>query len=168
MEKINQKIRLLFFFALGLSIGFPAGIVGIVLGAKNDIVAVLVCGIVLTVAGFYVMPILWVRYGEKRRDRTILHMVLDEHIYTVGDLARQTGYTEQVVRDKLKRMLLSRELTGYLLVDDVLELNTNVKQTARTRQTKKCENCGATMGFDGVKFVCEYCGTVTKEKKRKE
>ncbi len=163
MKKINKKIRLLFWFSLGLSIGFPLGVLGIVFGATKGIVALLVGGILLTVAGFYVMPILWVRYGERRQDRTVLRMILDDNLYTVADLAKQTGYTEQVVRDKLKRMILKGELVGYLLVEDVLELNTNVKQTAKTRRTQKCENCGALTSFDGVKFVCEYCGSVFKD-----
>ncbi len=162
MQKINKRIRVLFGFSLGLSIGFPLGILGIVFGAVKGIVALLVVGILLTAAGFYVMPILWVRYGERRQDRTLLRMIEHEHLYTVRDLAVQTGHSEQTVREKLKKMLLARELTGYLLVDDVLELNTNAKQTAKTRRTQKCENCGAMMAFDGVKFVCEYCGAVVK------
>ncbi len=162
MKQINKKIRILFAFALSLSVGFPAGILGIVFGATKDIVPLLVTGIIFTVAGFYVMPILWVRYAERRQDRTLLKMVMYENIYTVKGLAAQTGYTEQIVRDKIKRMILARELVGYLLVDDVLELNTNAKQTAKTRLTKKCENCGAMTCFDGVKYICEYCGGVSK------
>ncbi len=166
MQEINKKIRVLFGFALGLSICFPLGILGIVFGAVKGIIFLLVAGIVFTVAGFYAMPLLWVRYAERRQDRTLLTMILHENIYTISGLAAQTGYAENVVREKVKKMLLSRELSGYLLVDDVLELNTNTKQTARTSQTKKCENCGAMMVFDGVKFVCEYCGTVMKSDRK--
>ncbi len=164
MKRINKKIRLLFGFALGLSVGFPAGVLGIIFGAVNKIIPLMIAGIVFTVAGFYAMPLLWVRYGERRGDRTVLSMILHDNIYTISGLAAQTGYSENTVREKVKRMIHSRELSGYLLVDDVLELNTNVKQTAKTRETKKCESCGAMMNFDGVKFVCEYCGTVTKDK----
>ncbi len=162
MEKINKKIRLLFWFALGLSVGFPLGVLGIIFGAIQGLIPLLIAGIVFTVGGFYAMPILWVRYGERRGDRSLLRMVLYENIYTVEGLARQSGYAENTVREKLKRMILNHELTGYLLVDDVLELNTNAKQTAKTRETKKCEACGAMMSFDGVKFVCEYCGSVSR------
>ncbi len=160
MKKINKKIRLLFGFSLGLSVGFPLGVLGIIFGATKGITALLVCGIVLAVAGFYAMPILWVQYGEKRRDRNILNMIEHENIYTVSALAAQTGQPENVVRDKLKKMISSRELVGYLLVDDTLQLNTNAKQYAPNRVAKKCEGCGATMLSDGEKFVCEYCGSI--------
>ncbi len=162
IEKINKKIRSLFWWALGLSIGFPLGIVALVFGAIELNIPLLVGGILLVIAGFYAMPILWVRYGDRRQDRNLLDLVLHEHIYTVGDLARLSGISEKNVREKLKKMLISRELSGYLLVDDVLELNTNTAQTAKTVRTQKCANCGAEMCFDGAKFVCEYCGTAAK------
>ncbi len=168
MDLINKKIRLLFWISLAPSVGFPLGILGIVFGANKGLTPLLATGIVATVAGFYVMPLLWVRYAERRQDRTLLRCVLNDNIYTVKDLAVYTGYTEQTVRDKLKRMILKRELTGYFLVDDVLEINTNVKQATRPSRTKKCENCGAMMGFDGVKFVCEYCGGVARERSKRE
>ncbi len=163
MEKINRKIRTLFWVSLGLSVGFPLGVLGIVFGAVKQIVALLVIGIVLAVAGFYVMPIMWIQYGEKRRDRAMLSMILNDHLYTVSAIAEQIGVADNIVREKLKKMILSRELTGFLLINDVLELNTNLKQTARTRKTRKCPGCGANMDFDGVKFVCSYCGTVARE-----
>ncbi len=166
MKRINKNIRTLFWFALGLSVGLPAGILGIVFGAIHKIIPLLVLGILLVVGGFYVMPILWVKYGEKRQDRTLLNMIEHENIYTVSGLAAQTGYAEKTVREKLKKMLLTRELVGYLLVDDVLELNVNAKQTARTRRTQRCEFCGAMADFDGVKFVCEYCGGVSDSDSR--
>ncbi len=161
MKTINKKIRILFFFALALSIGFPAGILGIIFGGIKRMIPLMILGIVLVVAGFYAMPILWVQYANKRQDRTLLNMIEHEHIYTVQGLALQTGNNEKAVREKLKNMLRKRELVGYLLVDDTLELNTNVKQTAKTRRTQKCENCGAMTRFDGVKFVCDYCGSVS-------
>ncbi len=160
MQKINRRIRILFSFALGLSIGFPVGVLCIIFGAIYGMVALLVVGIALAVAGFYAMPLLWVRYGERRRDRTLLLMIKKERIYTVSGLAAQTGYPENLVREKLKKALLSRELEGYLLVDDALELNVNAEQVAKPRLTRKCDNCGAAAPFDGVKFVCEYCGGV--------
>ncbi len=164
MRKIDKKIRILFAFALGLSIGFPLGVLGIIFGAINGMIPLLIVGIVLAAAGFYGMPLLWVYYGQGRRDRRMLQMIDNEHIYTVSGLAAQMNMQEKEVREKLKAMIVSGDLNGYLLVDDTLELNTNLKQSARNRETKKCENCGAMMAFDGVKFICEYCGTVVKKK----
>ncbi len=161
MEKINKTIKTLFWFSLGLSIGLPAGILCIVFGAINKIVVLLILGIALVAAGFYVMPILWVKYGERRQHRTILYMVLHDHIYTVQDLATQMGWEDEKMRQTVKSLIASRYLVGYLFNDDVLELNTNKQQT-RSAKTRKCPNCGGPMEFDGVKFVCDYCDTVAE------
>ncbi len=165
MDKIKKIISTYFWFALGLSVGFPLGVLGIVFGAVNGIVPLLILGIVLVVGGFYVMPILWIKYGESRRDRSILFMIENEHIYTVSGLSAQTGLDEKTVREKLKKMIMSHVLVGYLLKDDVLELNTNLKQEKGKGRTQKCNNCGAFMIFDGLKFRCEYCGNTAKEEK---
>ncbi len=159
MTVINRKLRLLFFFALGLSVCFPLGVLGIIFGAINNIVILLVLGIVFTVAGFYAMPLLWVRYGERRGDRTLLFMIEKENIYTVSGLAAQTGYAEDNIRDRIKRMIHDHILAGFLFVDDALILNTNEKQEESAPPVKKCPNCGAQMKHDGTQYKCEYCLT---------
>ncbi len=168
MEKIDQQLRTLFAFALALSICFPLGVLGIIFGAVNWIVPLLVAGIILTVAGFYVMPILWVKYGEKRGDRTLLCAIQYDHIYTVRDLSIQTGYPEENVRMRIQRMILARQLTGYLFRNDVLELNINRRQTKESAQSSRrqrtCPGCGAQMFFDGLHFRCDYCGRVAEDK----
>ncbi len=161
MKKINKSISTLFWFALGLSVGFPLGILGIVFGAIKGLWVLLIAGILLTVGGFYVMPLLWVRYGERRQDRNILEMILKDHVYTIDGLAKQTGYQVEMVRERVKKMILSRELVGFLLVDDKLELNVNEKQTAEPKKNK-CECCGAMMTIAEGQFTCEYCGAVLK------
>ncbi len=157
MKRLNKRIRTLFFFALGLSVGLPAGIVGIVFGAVFKIIPLLVCGIILTVIGFYVMPILWVRYGERRGDRSLLYMIENDHLYTVKELSRQTNYPENEVRARIKRLILSRCLVGYLFQDDTLVLNTNEKQAAAPKPSRTCRRCGAEMIHDGTQYFCEYC-----------
>ncbi len=163
IDRINKKIRLLFGFALGLSIGFPAGVLGIVFGAVLGMIPLLVLGILLTVGGFYAMPILWIKYGERRGDRALLFMIEQEHLYTVKALALQTGQKESAIREKIKSLILSHILTGYLFRDDILELNENQKQTEGSRRTKKCDHCGALMAFDGLFFRCEYCKNVSED-----
>ncbi len=158
MQKINQSIRLLFAFALALSVGFPAGVLCIVFGAANGIPALLVTGIVLAVLGFYVMPILWLKFADRRHDRALLLMIEHDRLLTVADLAAQTGYSFDDVRNRIKRLIASRALVGYLLRDDLL-LSADAKKHAETN-TKKCSCCGAPMTFDGIKFLCEYCQNV--------
>ncbi len=157
MEQLNKSIQLYFWFALGLSIGLPLGILGIVFGAVYWILPLLIAGILLTVAGFYAMPLLWIKYGERRQDRTLLRMIERDYLYTVSDLSAQTGFSEADVRAKIKRMILSHALVGYLFRDDVLEVNTNQKQTRIPKRTRKCDSCGATMYFDGLQYRCDYC-----------
>ncbi len=157
MELLNKKIKTLFWVALMLSVGFPAGILGIIFGASEGIVALLVAGILLCVAGFYVMPILWLKYAERRQERTLLLMIECDHIRTVAELAAQSGHSEADVRAKIKRMINSRVLVGYIFCEDVLESNNNKLKEELSLQTRKCECCGAPMIFDGKKFLCEYC-----------
>ncbi len=162
MDKMNRSIRRLFFISLMLSVGFPAGVLCIVFGAIKNIVPLLVLGIILAVLGFYVMPLLWIKFGEKRKYRTILIFIEQEHIYTVQGLSAQSGYSEKKIREILNYLVLANYLMGYLIHGDTIELNTNKKQTGKNVETKKCPNCGGRMSFDGLRFVCDYCSNVEK------
>ncbi len=153
-----------FGFALGLSIGFPIGVLGIIFGAVNGWIAMMICGIVLVATGFYGMPLLWIKFGERRQDRTLLFMIEYEHIYTVSGLSAQTGFSEADVRQRIMRLIHAQALIGYLFRDDTLELNMNEKQTVRNRKTKKCRHCGAVMFFDGLRYRCDYCRQTESEK----
>ncbi len=158
MKKLNGRIWLLFSIALLLSIGFPAGILCIVFGAVNDIVPLWVPGIVLTVIGFYSMPILWVRYAERRGDRLLLILIEQERIYTVAGLAEQTGYRHENIRMRVKRLIHSRMLVGYLFRDDTLERNARADRAHAPHGIKHCTQCGAAMVYVGDRYTCEYCG----------
>ncbi len=163
MQKLNKSIRILFFVSLALSIGFPLGILGIIFGAVYFIVPLLVIGIILVVGGFYAMPILWTKYADKRHDRTLLFMIEHEYIYTVADLAAQTGFKEKNVRERVKNLIMSHYLVGYLFRDDMLERNTNKRQSETSARTKECPRCCATMWFDGIRFRCDYCKFITTD-----
>ncbi len=102
MNKLNAKINRLFGISLAMSIGFPIGILCVVFGAINWIVPLFVVGILLVVAGFYIMPILWVQYAEKRGYRVVLRMIENEHIYTYVELSEQTGYNQKKVINIVK------------------------------------------------------------------
>ncbi len=155
MNKLNKKLRTLFFFALALSIGFPLGVLGIIFGASQELTPLLVCGIVLTVAGFYGMPLLWVRYGERRGDRFLLCMIEEDGITSLDTLCVQSGYPIENVRARIKRMIANRELVGFLLSDGGLQ---DPSKKDEERPTfRKCPNCGATMVAEDAGWHCEYC-----------
>ncbi len=157
MELLNKQIKTLFLVSLALSVGFPAGVLCIVFGAAGGMVPLLVAGIVLCVAGFYVMPVLWLKYAERRRERTLLLMIEQDHLRSVSELALQSGYAVADVRTKLKRMISARILVGYLFQDDVLEDNNNQLKQEFAHQSRKCDCCGAPMVFAENHFLCEYC-----------
>lgn len=159
MKKLNNKINVVLIVALILSVGFPLGVVGIIFGATKSLTALLVVGILFAVAGFYVMPILWINYGELKRKRRILLLINNENIYTTSSLAKQLSIDEESVKNNIAYLIEKGYLTGFLFVDrEKLVLNTNKKQTGETRPKIKCPNCGALMDYDEVVSVCEYCG----------
>lgn len=157
MKKLDCVIKKLFWFSLGLSVGFPAGVVAIIYGASNHQYAIMVLGILFAVAGFYVMPILWLQYGEKKTYKSLLLMIEEEHIYSTNDLASQTGKNQEKIREMVKYLINKHYLTGYIFKDDVLQINNNRKQT-KEEGFKRCPNCGAKMHYENDHYVCDYCG----------
>ncbi len=157
MKKLNSDINKLFWWALGLSVGFPVGVVCIVFGAVNHQFILMAFGIVLAIAGFYVMPILWVQFGEKKGYKSLLLMIENDYLYSVAELSAQTGKPENKIREMIKYAIFKQYLTGYLFKDDVLTINNNIKQT-KQYNTKQCPTCGAKMHFKDDRYVCDYCG----------
>ncbi len=157
MHKLDRTIRTLFAFALGLSVGFPLGILGIIFGAREGIIPLLVAGIVLTVAGFYVMPLLWLRYAERRQDRTVLRLVERDGMLTVAAIAAQLGHREEDVRARLQRLIRADMLVGYRFREDRLFSN-DPSSPSHAGRKHLCASCGAAMVPDGAGYLCEYCG----------
>ncbi len=163
MEIIRRKLRLVFSFALGLSVGFPLGILGIVFGAVLSWWVLLAVGILFVVGGFYAMPLLWVKYADLRHDRTLLSMITEERILTVSALAAQTGFPEKEVRTRILRLLQSRALIGFLFENDTLLENTKAEEEPPL-YTMDCPRCAAPITSATRTFRCEYCGgTFTSE-----
>ena len=164
MEKLNSKIKLLFFVALIFSIMLPAGILQIIFGAINNITPILVLGIIFVVLGFYGTPLWWINYANKKRLKTVLNLILNEHIYSVSELSEQLSKNPKEISAIINQLIVGGYLTGYLFKNnETLIYNTNQPQTKKNSLKSKCPNCGAMMESNGVNFVCEFCGFV-KEK----
>ncbi len=164
MNSLNKKIRTVFFISLALSVGFPLGILGIIFGAVNGIVPLLVLGIVFTALGFYLMPILWVKYAELRGDRTLLFMIEHDKLYTVSALARQSGYPEKDVSTRIMRLIRSRCLIGFIFENDTLITNrefSNNDNKEKAYSDLICPRCSALVKHNGKEYMCEYCGFTT-------
>ncbi len=157
MKQLTKTIRILFGFALGLSVCFPLGILGIIFGAIGELWLLLAAGILFTVLGFYLMPLLWVRFAEKRGDRRLWQIIEEDRIYTVQSLCMQTGYAPDDVRNRIKRMIAARELIGYIFEEDSLIPLDPEKRKGSSPRTQKCPCCGALMHSDGLQFICDYC-----------
>lgn len=163
MKPIAKAVRSSFILALVLSAALVAGIPAIILGATNQIWAVMAIGIVCTVLGFYGCPVAWVAYGGKRSLYRLVHAVTDEHIYTVAELAQQLSISEKEVRSKLTVCFQKNYLPGYKRSGDEILLNEN-EALSETLYAAECPHCGAKFSHKGTKAACPYCGTLIVNK----
>lgn len=163
MERYKKCTASKLILAIAFSIMLPAGIIGIILGATNGITSVMVIGIVFTVLGFYGAPICWISYGEHRGRGVVLRMIEQEHIYSVKDIATQVFKNEKEVTAIINKLILDGSLNGYIFRNGYIEVNTNKKQTGIITDKIKCPNCNGPMEFDGINYVCSYCGNAIKK-----
>lgn len=164
MERLKKRQAKVLTAAVVMSVLFVVGIPAIILGATNEIWALMILGIVFTVAGFYGMPLVWVSYASGFSLLRVVELVERDNVYSVEEIASQTNCSKRDVLQKIRKVLEKRYIEGYLLVDDSrLKLNENVRQK-RARMTVKCHNCGAAVEISEADANCPYCGTVVTRK----
>ena len=163
MEKIKKKIHTYFGVGLALVIGLPAGIIMTVFGAVKGITALLVIGIVLIVAGFYVGPIMLVQVGEKKKLGRVISAIENQNLYTAEEIASGTGIKEKAVLGYISEALQKGYISGYKFENGRLELIRSRKQ-AWGKSTQKCPFCGGPVVMDEKEgtAVCPYCGAHIK------
>ena len=153
MKNLKKSINIYLLISLLLTICFPAGVVGIIFGASRHITALLVGGIIATVLGFYVMPMMWIKFAELKSWQGLLTAIESDNIYDVATLSTQLAKSQEQIQNDVNSLIQKRYLTGYLFVDKQhLEPNNNTKKT----QGNKCPNCGSLISKDAE--YCEYCG----------
>jgi len=162
MKSYKKVVTLYLLFALIASVMLPAGILCIILANSNT--WILIGGIVMTAFGFYGTPVLWIKYGESKRTALVQRLVYSENIYTVEDIASHASLTKEDVTASINKLIAGWYLTGFIFRDGKLILNTNKKQTEETSEMRKCPACGGTMRYNGLNYVCEYCGHVETKK----
>ncbi len=160
MKDIKRDRAKLLFFALLLTILFVAGIPSIVFGASKGIVFLLVFGIIFTALGFYVMPILWVMYGEKAKYVAVLECILCDNILKVNSISQNLGTKDIEIVKIINYLINKRYLTGYLFVDEK-ELK-KIEQKEDILITKKCPYCGANIELTDKVVTCKYCNAKFK------
>lgn len=162
---INKKVGICFAFALLLTIGFPCGIVLIILCYSTPLL--LTFGIILTVLGFYGAPMLWVKFGEYKSKQKICNQIVLDNLHEVEYLAKLNSVDNQVMLDKLRDLITNRYLVGYEIVDDKYIVKQTekaiTKNEALTLAGKTaivpCKGCGAPVEMvEGEKVFCPYCG----------
>lgn len=163
MKNYNSAVTKMLILAFVLTIFLPAGILLIIFGAGNN-TFMLVCGIVMTVLGFYGSPISWGKYADCKHKAFVYRLITSENMYTVEDISAQTTYPPEKVTDYINSLISKGYITGFFFKAGKLILNTNKKQTEDTSVKIKCPACGGKMRYDGLNYVCEYCGHVESKK----
>lgn len=165
MEKLIQDTQKYFKAALALSLLFPVGVVGIVFGA---ILAtwygwiMLAIGILLGLSGFYVMPILWVKFGEYKKMQRIARSITDEHVYYIDMLSQRFQVKPNEMCNMVRALIAHQYIQGY-----VFNNNRFVMKLQQRTASVHCPNCGSNVNVYGADGVCEHCGTLVKNPNRK-
>lgn len=171
---INKKVRTYFVFSLLLSVGFPAGILSIIFSRTmpHPSTALLVVGIVLTVLGFYGMPLLWVKFGELKGKQKFCNQIKIDNVQSIETLAKLNNVEQDVMLKTVRGLIAERLLTGYEIVDDTFVVPSQCKVITKQDAVKisgkaitlSCAGCGAPVEFvEGEKLVCPYCGRAIKK-----
>ena len=161
---LKRKIVFTFVFALLLSVGFPCGIVLIIMFARQPLLLTL--GIVLTVIGFYGMPILWLHYANLKSMQKICEQIKLDNLQEISYLAKINNTNEEQMVNKICELINKRYLSGYEIVDNKYVVKQTEKsisknealRQARNTETIVCKGCGAPVEIvSGEKTFCPYC-----------
>ena len=156
MKKINKDVNIKLLISVLTAIGFVAGILLIIFGAKNSTI-MLVSGIILCIYGFYGTPMWFISYGETKGLQRVIFAVVNEKIYSVKDIATQLQQSEKEVKEKINKAIQKNYLSGYLFDGENLKTNNNKGQV---KKVGKCENCGGALIEKDGKLFCPYCETI--------
>ena len=171
---INKKIVIYLMFSMLLSIGFPVGIMSIIFSRimPQPSTALLVIGIVLTVLGFYGMPMLWVKFGELKGKQKLCNQIKIDNVQSIETLAKLNNVEQDTMLKTVRSLIAERLLTGYEIVDDAYVVPSQGKVITKQDAVKiagksitlSCAGCGAPVEFvEGEKLVCPYCGRAIKK-----
>ncbi len=164
MKELKKKRNTYFAVALILSVLAVTGVPGIIFSAIHGQALTLTLSIIFVVAGFYVMPILWVKFGELKTPMRVLEAVEQENLYSTEEIASQLQIKEKIVVDHINYLIRNRYLQGYKFDGKTLTINENLKQV-RSQASTKCPYCGASITLSSTSGVCPYCNSTVNVKK---
>ena len=163
MKKLNAKIRTVLLFAILSACLLVGGIPMIIIGAGRMPV-VMILGIIFVVVDFYACPILFSSLGGLNSIKRTVQAVTVEHLYTLSDIAAQSGKKEAVIKQEILTSMEKGYITGLLFDGTTLSYNDKRKADRRLLNCK-CENCGAMITYYSDEVpVCPYCGASQTKK----
>ena len=109
MQKVLKRRRSILAWALTLSILFPAGILMIIFGFSDGMLFLAIPGVLFVVAGFYAMPVLWVKFGELSRRANLCRTIDRDGVRSVAILAQMRGVTKKTMLAEIRSLLEKAE-----------------------------------------------------------
>lgn len=165
MEKLRKDTQAYFNAALIMTLLLPFGVLGIVFGA---ILAtwygwiMLGLGAAIALADFYVMPILWVKFGEYKTLQRIAASITDEKVYYIDMLAQRFQMRPNAMCDAVRTLIAHQYIEGY-----VFNNKRFVMKLQQRTVSVHCPNCGSNVNVYGADGICEHCGTLVKNPDKK-
>ncbi len=165
MERLIKDTQKFFNAALIMSLLFPIGVLLIVFGA---ILAtwygwiMLAFGIAFSICGFYIMPIMWVKFGEYKKLQRLALSITDENVYYIDMLAQRFGVRPNVMCDYVRTLIAKQYIVGY-----VFNNKRFVMKLQQRTVSVHCPNCGSNVNVYGSEGICEHCGTLVNNPNEK-
>ena len=175
MNSIQSSKRRFFAWALLLSILFPAGILMIIFGFTKGMLYIAIPGIVLTVAGFYVMPVLWINFGTRRYYETLHQQITVDGIRKISLLAEMNGKNAKQTAADIRYLISHRFLPRYVILEneflvdkeETQDFDAYVARRQGGTAVVKCPSCGADVELVDGLGRCAYCGRPVTDKDKK-
>ena len=163
MQPIKKALRSSLILSLVLTLCLPLGGVMIGVGFGISQPAVWGPGIALLGIGFYGTPVGWATaYAPKKALYRIVYAIMEEHLYTVHEIAAQLSLSEKEVRNKRDQCFQKQYLPGIKRNGDELILNEN-EALGKEEHYAECPACGARFLYTKDSKVCPYCGTPVRK-----
>lgn len=165
MDKLIKDTQKYFIAALTLCILLPFGVLGIVFGA---ILAtwygwiMLGLGAAVALVDFYVMPILWSKFGEYKKLQRIATSITDENVYYIDMLAQRFQMRPNAMCDAVRTLIAHQYIEGY-----VFNNKRFIMKLQQRTVSVHCPNCGSKVNVYGADGICEHCGTLVKNPNKK-
>lgn len=176
MQKVLKRRRSILAWALTLSILFPAGILMIIFGFSGGMLFLAIPGVLFVVAGFYGMPVLWVKFGELSRKADLCRTIDRDGVRSVAILAQMRGVTKKTMLAEIRSLLEKGYLEGYVLtgeerltpVSELPDMERFLARETGRSETVSCPGCSAAIELTHGSAVCPYCGRVIQRRKDDE